>query len=47
MINCNNYFVIFIAKKADSDSSGPIGRNLSMLRSEYNINPNGISRVYL
>ncbi len=44
MINCNNDVMKFIAKKADSHFSGPIGRNLSMLRSAYNINPSCISR---
>ncbi len=44
MIDCNNDIVKFIAKKTDGHSSRVIGRNLSMLRSEYNINPNCISR---
>ncbi len=43
MINCNNVMKC-IAKKADGHSSGPIDRDLSMLRSEYNLNPNCISR---
>ncbi len=44
MIDCNNDIMKFIAKKTDGHSSRVIGRNLSMLRSEYNINPNCISR---
>ncbi len=44
MINCNNDVVNVIAEKVDGHSSRPIGRNLSMLTSEYNINPNCISK---
>ena len=44
MINGNNDVVRFMAKRADGHSSGPIGRNLSRLRTEYNVNPNFISR---